>query len=146
MVLHIVAVVVRDDDVRLRYAHHVGHGVDGSLIVAVDLHIADVQVEHLFCADIRACALGLSRADAREGLGLNDDVPLVAVCDVAHIDLRTLLHIFPERAGAGDLQIVGVTADSQYSHDGSSRSFLRRCAAGVFFNIGQPTAVCQSSL
>ena len=117
MILHIIRVVVRNNDVRPRAADDIRHRVHDRRIVAVDQHIPDIQVERLLCADDLRCFFKFLRAHRRQGFRLDDHMALIAVCHMAGIDLRALLDIFPKRTPAGDLQIVWVAADCQYSHD-----------------------------
>ena len=79
--------------------------------MAVDLHIGHIQIDDLLCADNDTTLLSLSGADDPQLIGFDDHMTLVAVGNMAHMYLRTLLHILTQSAGAGDLQIVRMTAD-----------------------------------
>ena len=116
MILHIIHVVVRDDNVGTRIANHVGHGVNLRLIVAVHLHIRNVNVENFFGTDKLAGIFRFLFTDLAQRAGFNNDMALITVCNMAHIHICALLYIFAECTRAGDLQIVGVAANRQNSH------------------------------
>ena len=116
MILHIIHVVVRDDNVGTRIANHVGHGVNLRLIVAVHLHIRNVNVENFFGTDKLAGIFRFLFTDLAQRAGFNNDMTLITVCNMAHIHICALLYIFAECTRAGDLQIVGVAANRQNSH------------------------------
>lgn len=117
-------IIVRDDDIRPRAADNVRHRVHDSQVMAVDRHIPDIQVERLLCAVNPRRFFKFLRAHRRQRLRLDDHMALIAVRHMAGVDLRALLDIFPKRTPAGDLQIVRVAANCQYSH-GCSFLFKR---------------------
>ena len=117
VILHVIRIIVCNNDVRPRAADNVRHCVHDRWIVAVDQHIPDIQVERLLCADDLRRFFKFLRAHRRQGFRLDDHMALIAVRHMAGVDLRALLDIFPKRTPAGDLQIVRVAADCQYSHD-----------------------------
>ena len=116
VILHVIRIIVCNNDVRPCAADDVRHCVHDRRIVAVDQHIPDVQVERLLCADDLRRFFKFLRAHRRQRLRLNDHMALIAVRHMAGVDLRALLDIFPKRTPAGDLQIVGVAANRQNSH------------------------------
>ena len=116
MILHVIRIIVCNNDVRPCAADDLRHCVHDRRIVAVDQHIPDIQVERLLCADDLRRFFKFLRAHRRQRLRLNDHMALIAVRHMAGVDLRALLDIFPKRTPAGDLQIVRVAADCQYSH------------------------------
>ena len=95
MILHIVHVAVRDDNVGACIANHIGHGIDLRLIMPVDLHIRDVDIEYFLRANVQPGVFRLFGAKLAQRTGLDDDVPLIAICHMAHIDVRALLNILP---------------------------------------------------
>ncbi len=97
VILHVIRIIVCNNDVRPRAADNVRHRVHDSQVMTVDQHIPDIQVERLLCADNLRCLFKFLRAHRRQRLRLNDHMALIAVRHMAGVDLRALLDIFPKR-------------------------------------------------
>ena len=113
MILHIVVRVMRYDDLRTDMPDYIRNRIHNSRIMPVDQHIPNVNIENLFCSQNSARGFRFSRADLRKRLRFDDGMALISICHMAHIDLCTLLGVFPQRSAAGNFQIIRMASNSQ---------------------------------